>query len=134
MSADNFALIEDLLAPETRTLDLGEYAKAKAGQLLTVHVNANGVEEAISRNVEHQTFDASGKVIETFYSPETSAQKFARFRKVVSILFNLTPEGAARLNDDLLQWLFMQGMELYHAYHKERRDFLPENSTPTITT
>jgi hypothetical protein len=134
MSANNFDLISDLLAPETRTLDLGGYTKSKAGQLLTVNVSASGVEEALTRKVIGQTFDEKGNIASVTYAEESISERWERIRKVVAILFDLPLDKVRQFNDDLLQWLFAEGMAVYRAYYAERHDFLANDSTPTTTT
>jgi hypothetical protein len=135
---DNFELIADLMRPETKELDLGGYAKSKAGTMLTVQVNAVGVEYIYwgRARIVHQELDSSGKVsaIDTRYDAEPLDAEVKRRRKVVEVLFGMSADKVAAIQDDLLGWLYNEGWRTYTEYHAERRNFLAPGSNDTTTT
>ena len=96
--AQNQNVIANLLTRETRPLDLGGYADAYAGQLLTVNVNAPGIIAATAK-IERNDFDA--------------------YRAVVAALFDLPAEAVAQMDDHLLVWLFAEGTRVYTEFHAD---------------
>ena len=104
--AQNQTLIASLLARETRPLDLGGYADAYAGQILSVNVNAPGIIEATA---------------------SIEKNDFAAYRAVVAALYDLPAEVVAQMDDHFLVWLFAEGTRVYTEFHADLKKKSSDN-------
>jgi hypothetical protein len=115
----NLETLAPFLAKKTRELDLGGYAEAYRGQMLTVWVNAPAILD------------------QTILDSQTRGNYDDR-RKTVALLFELPFDQVKAMDDNLMNWLYVEGTSLYLKFHEELRGKalggsapMPDASAPT---
>jgi|GEM_PF-6654313 len=101
---DNLEILKQtgLLEKQTRPLDVGGYAPQFAGQVLQVWVNPPALyDDFVNASADHGGRDMD------------------KWRRVVSILFEMPLEAVQAMDDDLVTWLFTNGYRVYDEYHEE---------------
>lgn len=126
-----------------RDFDAGEISEQRKGLRLQVWVNAPGVMQAMNSGRDYtveETTDAQGKPSTLIhYAPTDEGEEYRRKRQVVAILYERPFDEIQKLDDTLIEWLWLKGSQLYREYHDELKNGLRTLSlsgviVETITT
>lgn len=98
---NNLELLQQsgVLAKQFKPLDFGGYVAECAGQNFQVWVNPPGV------------FDD--------YVNASETRDMDRWRRIVSILFEIPLVEVNGMDDELVSWLFTEGISRYQEFHTE---------------
>jgi len=112
-------------AKELRDLDLSQYGSKYQGQVLKIWVNCPAIIQAQlggrAYSVTEGT-DAQGQVQrEIQYAEEPPDREFARKRKTAGLLYEMAPDFVDKLDDNLVEFLWTEGVRMYREYHEELR-------------
>lgn len=110
----NDEVLAKLVQPVTREVDLGHYSEQLKGESLTINLNVPHVVEIMREREGQFDFDTA--------------------RGVVAALLETTPERLAKLGDELVIWIYNEGLEMYTEYHKSYRKNLNGGSEPAPTS